>query len=485
MNTLQRLLSNTLLALVSTAMVKVSNSILFIMVGRAIGPEDAGVLGLGIAYFTVAFALSSWGLQELFVREVAPRLHESGRYFINFLTLRLILAVSFYSLLLSFLRLNLPYTDETQLVIRIIGITVISEAVFDICQSLFSAYERLLVPTIGAIVNSSVTIGVGVWFLQRGGEVTAVAWAIPIGSLAGLLVFPPALFWLFHHFPQSTAIKLSWKFSWKQLRETPSFIMLSVFSVLSFQADTLIISLFMGKADLGYYGAAQMILMGFVMMPMAVRTALYPLMARYKEHAPAKLNLLYHKANQYLWIGALPIAVGITLLASPVIQLVFGESFTPAVHALQWSIWAIPFLLVTVPSARLMLVYHHQQAAGWIRGLGMIVSIGLNLWLIPRYGIVGASIARVLVAITYFGLLYWFVRINLQKDSFIAWFFRPIVAVLIMAGVVWPLRQTSLLWPILVGILTYSIALYLLKVITVEDHYYVKQLFHKNTYDTT
>lgn len=477
MNTLQRLMSNTLLSLIGTAMVKVSNSFLFIMIGRSIGPDDAGIFSLGVAYFTVTLALSSWGLHELLVREAAPRNQESGRYFVNFLVMRLVLAFSFYGLLLLFLRLNLPYTEETLMVVHIIGMAAISEAVFSMCHALFTAHERFLVPTVGAIVNSVVTVAVGMWFLEKGEGVTAVAWAVPIGSFAGLLIFPLALIQLFRHSPQATSIKLNWKFSREQLRMTPGFILLGIFSTISFQADTLIISLVMREVDLGYYGAAQTILMGFVMMPIAIRTALYPLMARYKEQSPIKLNLLYHKANQYLWISALPIAMGITLLANPVIHLIFGDSFEPAVGALQWSIWAIPFLIVTVPSARLMLVYHHQKTAGWIRGLGMIISIGLNLWLIPYYGIIGASIARVLASAAYFILIYWFVRVNIQKEDFMVWLLRPIIAVMIMAGAVWPFRDMLLLWPILIGIIVYSSTLYLLNVITPKDRQYIKQLY--------
>lgn len=476
MNTLQRLMSNTLLALVSTTMVKVSNSILFIMVGRLIGPDEAGSFNLGITYFTVVLALSTWGLHELLVREAAPRRQESGRYFVNFLVMRLVLSGGFYGFLLLFLRLNLPYTASTQLIIRIIGLAAFSEAIFTLCQALFTAHEQLIVPTIGAIINSVVTIGTGIWFLQRGEGATAVAWAIPIGSLAGLLVFPPALIRLFQQFPQTVSIRLNRKFSREQLRATPGFILLGIFSTLNFQADTFIISLFMSEADLGYYGAAQTILMGFLMMPVAIRTSLYPLMARYKQQSPAKLAQLYHKANQYLLIGVLPIATGITLLANPIIRLVFGESFEPAVSALQWSIWAILFLFITVPSARLMLVYNRQQVAGWIRGLGMITSIGLNLWLIPRYGIIGASIARVLASATYFGLIYLFVQINFQKENLLVLVSRPIVATLIMTIVVWPLRQMFLLWPVLAGVVAYVIAIGLLKVVTSEDRHYLKQI---------
>jgi O-antigen/teichoic acid export membrane protein len=479
MNTFQRLTSNTLLAFVSTAMVKVSNSILFIIVGRTINPQEAGSLNLGITYFTIVMALSTWGLHELLVREAAPRRQESGRYFINYLTMRLILTTGFYGLLLLFLRLNLPYSTNTKFVIQIIGLAAFSEAVFSLCQALFTAYEELIIPTIGATINSTVTLAVGAWFLYKGGTVTAVAWAIPIGSIAGIIIFLPALFRLFRKTPQTAPMLLSWSFSREQLRSTPGFILLGIFSTLNFQADTFLISLFMNEANIGYYGAAQTILMGFLMAPNAIRTSLYPLMARYKQQSPPKLIQLYYKSNQYLLISVLPIAAGITILANPIIRLVFGNSFGPAVNALQVSIWAIPFLFITVPPARLMLVYNHQQAAGWIRGLGMLMSVGLNLWLIPQYGIIGASIARVLASATYFCLIYLFVQVNILKDNLPKLITRPILATVIMAVAVWPLRQMFILWPIIVGIVVYSVSIYLLKVITFEDQYYLKQLLNR------
>lgn len=479
MNTLQRLMSNTLLAFISTAMVKVSNSILFIMVGRMISPGEAGSFTLGISYFTVVLALSTWGLQELLVREAAPRRQESGRYFVNYLAIRFMLSVAFYGLMLLFLRLNLPYSASTNSVIRIVSLAVLTESVFSICQALFTAHERLVVPTLGGIINSVVTLGVGYWFLQQGGGVTAVAWAVPIGSLAGLLIFPFAIIRLFRQSPQTAPVKLNWPFSREQLRATPGFILLGIFSTLNFQADTFIISLYLKEADVAFYGAAQTILQGFIMMPIAIRTSLYPLMARYKKSDTAKLAQLYQKANQYLLILVLPIAAGITLLARPIIQIIFTNEFEPAVPALQYAIWAVVFLFLTVPPARLMLVHNQQQMAGWLRGIGMVLSIGLNLWLIPRYGIVGASISRVLATATFYGLIYLFVHRNLQQGNLLSFTVKPILATLVMATAVYPIRHLFLLWPILVGAVVYTAAILLLKGVTVEDRTYLQKMVRK------
>ena len=42
MNTIQRLLSNTLLAFLSSVIVKAGNALLFILIGRQLGPAASG-----------------------------------------------------------------------------------------------------------------------------------------------------------------------------------------------------------------------------------------------------------------------------------------------------------------------------------------------------------------------------------------------------------------------------------------------------------
>ena len=108
MNTVQRLFSNTFLALISQIVIKASNSLLFILIGRWLGPADSGVFSLGTTYFTLVFGLSALGLHELLVRELAPRREQSSRYFANYLALRVFLAFATYGLLLLGLRLFLP-----------------------------------------------------------------------------------------------------------------------------------------------------------------------------------------------------------------------------------------------------------------------------------------------------------------------------------------------------------------------------------------
>jgi O-antigen/teichoic acid export membrane protein len=478
MNTIQRLLSNTILAFIANTIAKLSASILFILVGRLIGPDEAGIFNLGVTYYTILLALSTLGLHELLVREVAPKREEGSYYLVNYTVLRLLSSTVLYVGLLLFLQLNLPYSEDAKSVLRIMSLAIFPEAVFSLAQAFFIAHERQVAPTISALVNAAVRLGLGVYLLQKGAGAVTVAWVMPISTTISLLVFPPAIFQLTRHVPQSVSPRLDQQFSLQQLKMTSGFVLLEIFQTLNFQADTFIISFLLTEADLGYYGASQTVLAGVLMIPVAIRMALYPLMARFNSEDEDKLYHLYHKANQYMLMVGLPLSAGITVLAAPLIYLIFGPDFGPAIAPLQISVWAIVFALMNVPGARLMLVYGRQTPASWLRGIGMVASVGLNLLLIPRFGINGAAVARVLATAVFFLVIYIYVQRYLWRDSFLPMIVRPAVATLVMTGVVWYLRDTFLLIPIIAGIIVYGIVLVLLGGVDKEDRDYFRLLFN-------
>ncbi|PIE81835.1 MAG: hypothetical protein CSA11_02905 [Chloroflexi bacterium] len=476
MNTVQRLLSNVTLAFIANVMVKASSSLLFIFIGRNLGAANAGIYNLGVTYFTIAMALSAWGLHELLIREVATRREQSGHYLLNYLVMRWVLSSAAYGILLLLLRFLLPYSEEIETVIRILALAIFPEATFSMLQALFVAHERLLVPTSAAFVNSVLKLGGGLWFLFQGHPVSTIAWVIPIGSTISLLVFIPALVRLFQSVPQQVTAQLSIKFNIAQLKYTPGFILIGIFSTLDFQIDALLISLLLTKSDIGWYGGAQTVMLAFWMIPVAIRTAIYPVMARYYQENPEKLAWFYRRANQYLLLAVLPMATGICLLADPIIHIIFGQGFKPAADVLQWMIWAVVFAFLNVPSARLLIVYNHQHQAGWMTGLSMITNVILNIWLLPRYGIVGAGIARTLASGVFFGALYFYVQRHIIQGNILPLLWQPLLATGAMAVVVWLLRDIPLFGVILAGIIVYAVVIFLVKGVPKEDMQYIFRL---------
>ncbi len=265
-------------------------------------------------------------------------------------------------------------------------------------------------------------------------------------------------------------------FSLGQLHYMPGFVLISTFLTLDFQLDAFLISLYLSERDIGWYGAAQMIVLGFWMMATAIRTTLYPLMARINKEAPEKLPALYRRAHQYLLLAALPIAASITVLAQPIVQLVYAEGFDETVPALQIMIWAVVFAFINVPNARLVLVRNRQQQAGWMTGISMVVNVVLNLLLIPRLGIMGAAAARTAATAVLFLQLYIYSQRYLDVDSILPLLIRPALATVVMTAVIWPIRHLPILWPIMTGIIAYGAAAYFLKAIPEDARQRLGQL---------
>lgn len=485
MNTIQRLLSNTALAFIANVFSRAGTTLLFILIGRTLGPTDSGIFSLGTTYFTIIFGLSALGLHELLVREVAPRRGESARYLSNYMALRLIFSLLSYLLLVLGLWAFQPYSPQTMQVVLILSLAVLPEAISTLCGSLFEAHEQLAVPAVVAIVNAIVKLAGGFWLLQRGvsaggmDPVTALAWLMVIASVVSLLIYPPALARLFHHSPQHGRVRLDLNFSLIQLRQTPGFFTIHLFSVLDYQTDAFLISLMLTETDLGYYSAALTITLAISLMSLAVRAAIYPVMSRYAHEAPDKLTLLYSKANQYLLALSLPIAAAVCLLADPIIRLIFGEAFGPAVSILQISVWAAVFLLMNVPNARLLLVNNRQVAAAWLTGVSMGTNIIANLILIPWLGIMGAAVARVLSSAAFFLSLHLYVRANLLRGRFLPLLPRPLLATALMVLVMLPLREMPMVVPLAAGAATYLAAALLLRVVPAEDLVYWRQALRR------
>jgi O-antigen/teichoic acid export membrane protein len=188
----------------------------------------------------------------------------------------------------------------------------------------------------------------------------------------------------------------------------------------------------------------------------------------------------------YLGIAALPIAVGITLLSPQIIRIVYGPDFLDAVLPLAVLSWALVFIFLNVPNSRLMLVKDRQSWALRFLVGSLSINIILNLLLDPYLGATGAAISRLIAVIVFFVPNYWYVVHNLHAHRIIASLGRVALAAFIMGIFVWITRDLGLWIAILTGIVTYIIALIVLKALPggekrwmIETIYQLPQKFGK------
>jgi O-antigen/teichoic acid export membrane protein len=167
----------------------------------------------------------------------------------------------------------------------------------------------------------------------------------------------------------------------------------SVSRLLSRRFDVLVLSLFAPAAVVGQYAIAQTLAELTLLVPQALGLALSPMIIRGEAGVPLTQRLI--RVNGTL---ALVVVVGLAATASWSVELAFGTSFEPAV---------VP-LLILLPGAWMFacgdLVAHVLAARGrpgtasLLSGLQAVLTIGLDLALVPAHGIEGAAVAS---AISY------------------------------------------------------------------------------------
>jgi O-antigen/teichoic acid export membrane protein len=174
--------------------------------------------------------------------------------------------------------------------------------------------------------------------------------------------------------------------------------------------DLVLVGVWLGTAAAGLYGAAYRVLWLPTMLVTSYLVALRPTVARRAAAGPARpLRLLGGAAPIVAGLGLVAAAAGI-LLAPAIVELLYGPPFRAAVAPLRLLLVSFAFLVVS-RHYRLVLVSSGRQATDLrIMAAAAALNVALNLWLVPRAGLVGAAGANVASEAAILGAVLWATR---------------------------------------------------------------------------
>jgi O-antigen/teichoic acid export membrane protein len=207
---------------------------------------------------------------------------------------------------------------------------------------------------------------------------------------------------------------------WNLLRLSWSLAVLSLATILYQRLSVIMLSLMGGEAATGWYAAAWRVSDAARILHYSLSGALLPILAFEKtgkslstQGSPAAAVLA---ASWKLLAGiSIIAALALTMLAGPLISLLFGPGFEPSQAGLRIMTWSlVPFTL----NASLSLAW---IAAGEERPVlaSLLVSLAalglLNAILIPRWGFLGACWATLLAEFLQAGILLFLWRSSLFR----------------------------------------------------------------------
>jgi stage V sporulation protein B len=217
----------------------------------------------------------------------------------------------------------------------------------------------------------------------------------------------------------------------------------------------------------------------------SLATALFPAFSSIKATGDRKmLKGVVNRSLKYTIYLILPVVFGLFVLSEPVVRILFGPDFYPAVLPLKILVFGSLFLTLS------------KICQSFITGVGKPVSytrymifsgvlnIVLNLILIPPYGLIGAAIATTISLFVLFLLVATFVHKEIGVG--LGYLPKPIISAALMLAAIFLIRSYLLVgtWGrvfavVFLGGVSYFVVLYILGGLDERDRSMISKVVRK------
>lgn len=381
------LLRNTgALAAANTGRIVVS-FLVQLLVARGLGLEALGQYTVAMAYLNISQVLCEAGLPLWAVRTLAQAPHLRRAVLRRSILVEGLAALVLWGLLMLLARL-LPYPATTQAALGWVGVSLPFFAITSAVGTLFQAAERMeLLLAVELTINALILAASG-WVIVQGGNVADLLWVVVVAQVCGLAL--AALLLVHQRLLAGPQQKLP--FAWRDLAHgVAPFFGLSLTDVLLQRLDILLLSLLGDPRLLGSYSAAYNLVRVVIKLLQSLWRGVYPTLARLQMTTPLRAA---HLAQRLLVGGGLVCIAGAavgSLVAGPVLGLVYGVADAQAAAALAWLVWQGPIFFVETYTITWLLVTGRARAALAVSGLHVVLLVVLLPLGARLQGTVGAA----------------------------------------------------------------------------------------------
>lgn len=167
----------------------------------------------------------------------------------------------------------------------------------------------------------------------------------------------------------------------------------SVSSILSRNVDQFMISYFLGLTAVAVYNPALRISSVIEVPTNALATIVFPLSAKHSVNNRSYLKYLYEKSVGYNLAILIPLAIGIIIMAEPIVLLVAGRGYEGAAVILQLYILSVLFIPFGRQFGVIFDSMGKQKSAFYLLFFTMLLNVAFNYFFIHLWGLKGAVYA--------------------------------------------------------------------------------------------
>lgn len=350
----------------------------------ALGDTGFGQWSTVFAVVEIVGYAGELGLEQLAVRHAAADREREGEWIGSVVALRLALALPVIPLILAILFL-LSDSAEMRATAAITSALLFTGAL-SAARGVFQIRVRNDVNVVILTINSVLWTLAVIALAAASASMVAFALAfLAVAVISTGIQFGWAIRTQPLHFRGSTNY-------WGELVRGGIPLGIAGFLTLAYvRIDGILVFQIAGADQAGLYAAVYRVLDRAQMIPTAVMTTLFPLLAAAWPADPARVRALVQAAVDTLMVIALP-ALALTIAASDeIVTLLLGDEFEAAAPALPVLMGAFVALSFWHLAQSMVIVLGRQRRLIVYTTVALIFNVALNLVLIPSHGFMAAA----------------------------------------------------------------------------------------------
>ena len=375
------------------------------VVSRIIGPEKYGTINFAVAYVAYFTLLISYSFDFSATRKISKdpdNVENRNKVFSEvFYTQCLLFLVS--TIAFVFLLFTVSQLKENKAVVIFSYLLCVSTLFTQ--NWLFQAMQDLSKVALFNLI-SKVLFTIAILIIVRKNQ--DYIWQPLIISVVQAIVAIWSFTWAFKKY-KIKLVKITLLRCWEVLKEERIIFFSLVFVNLYSSTNTVILGLFQNSAQVGYYTAAQrLIIIAQSVLAMPLAQAFYPFIGKAFGEGKEQGLRIAQKLIPLIVVFLGLATIAMFILGPFVIRIFYGHRFEEAIPAFQiLTIVPLLFSLNNVLGIQIMLNLGMDKYFFKITASAGVLSVALNFLIIRRFGYIGTTVNWLITELFCFSAMYF------------------------------------------------------------------------------
>jgi len=456
------ILHNTGLLAVSSLLVRALGLGMVVVLARYLGAEGYGTYQRAEAFVFLFSIVANLGLDFILTREVARRSTRVSEYLAGVVTLKLLLWPMCLALVLG-LAYARGYQGDFLWGIWCYSVILLLNSIGQALDGVFQGLDSMSYTAIANVVNQVVFVALGLTFVLLHKDLRWILSGLVVAGAVRLVVSASLLTRLHIRWTKPKPATL-----WYLLKQSIPLALAASFVSVYYQLDSVLLGDLKGNDQVGWYKASAKFLMFFTVLRDSFLVAIFPVFAAVAGGDRGRMGRLVTQAVRYQLIVAFYFVVCFVFL-SRVAPRLLGPEFVNTARVLPVMAWILVPQTISITMGRVLVATGNQKRVMVAAGLALLVNVGLNLTLIPRFGYMGAAVAGAASEIAVALVNVHYVKRYVAPTRIIGGILRPAIAAALVGLVLYLLPGLHLYLALPLSGLLYLAGLFALRTFSAEE----------------